>query len=86
MLSDKILIIDLARTTGSFSGVSELCLQAVPSLSDSRESTVLGSIITLLTLATLAVILRLIARKVSPMFFGVDDLLIVLALVSCLNS
>ena len=62
--------------------MSKLCLQAVPSLSESRESTVLGSIITLLILSTLAVMLRMMARRVSAMMFGIDDVLIVLALVS----
>lgn len=66
--------------------MSKLCLQVVPSLGDSRESTVLGSIITLLTLATLAVMLRFAGRQVSAAKFGIDDVLIVLALVSLLNS
>lgn len=74
------------RKIGSFSGVSELCLQVVPSLGDSRESTVLGSIITLMTLATLSVMLRLAGRQVSAAKFGIDDVFIVLALVSLLNS
>lgn len=73
------------RTIGSFLGISKLCLQVVPSLSESRVSTLLGSIIALLILATLVVTLRLAARHVSEASFGLDDLFIVLALVSHLN-
>lgn len=69
------------KIIGSFSEVSKLCLQAVPSLSENRVPTVLGSIIAMLTLATLAVMLRLIARRASAMMFGIDDVLIMLALV-----
>ena len=60
----------------------ELCTAAVPRLNDSRQPEAVGSIIVMLVLATLAVVLRLLSRKISAARFGIDDYLIVLALVS----
>ena len=60
---------------------TQLCSTALPSLKDSRGPEVDAVVITIMVLATIAVSLRLIARRVSPNNYGMDDLLIVLALV-----
>lgn len=60
----------------------KICSSAVPWLNDSRELEVVVSITVLLALATAAVILRVFARRISKLEFGIDDWLIGLALVS----
>ena len=59
-----------------------LCLDAVPSLRDSRQKEVSISVIVMMTLAIAAVLLRLWARQISSASFGVDDVFIIVALVS----
>ena len=59
-----------------------ICSNAVPWLKDSRQSVVVASITSLLVLATVAVILRVVARRIAKVKFGIDDWLIGVALVS----
>ena len=66
----------------SVSTTQRICGNAVPWLRDSRQLNVVVSVCVLLGLATVAVILRVVARRISKVKFGIDDWLIGLALVS----
>ncbi|KAL8719872.1 MAG: hypothetical protein Q9181_008000 [Wetmoreana brouardii] len=57
------------------------CIAAVPWLAHSRGPEVVGAITTLTILATIAVVLRFLARKVACTSYGVDDWLILFTLV-----
>ena len=63
-----------------------LCVSAVPRLNDSRQPEVLAAIIVMMVLAIAAVVLRLIARRLSAARLGIDDFLILVALVHSLQS
>ena len=58
-----------------------LCLEAVPSLRESRQPEIMAVVISMMVLAFTAVLLRLMSRRVSSAKLGVDDALILLALV-----
>ena len=58
-----------------------ICSEAVPWLNDNRGPEIVVSISILLALATIAVILRVMSRRMSKLKFGIDDWLIALALV-----
>ena len=71
---------------------ARLCSTAIPSLKDNRGSQVQAITITIMVLAIVAVSLRLVARYItaagrpfSATTYGMDDLLIVIALVSTLG-
>ena len=58
----------------------------MPSLNDSRQPEILAAVIVMMALSAIAVVLRLIARKVSAARIGIDDGLMVVALVSFPNQ
>ncbi|KAL9592091.1 MAG: hypothetical protein Q9179_007064 [Wetmoreana sp. 5 TL-2023] len=58
-----------------------ICVAAVPWLNDNRGPEIVAALTILTILATLAVVLRFIARKVSGSSYGVDDWLILFTLV-----
>ncbi|KAL8715451.1 MAG: hypothetical protein Q9220_000785 [cf. Caloplaca sp. 1 TL-2023] len=58
----------------------EICVEAVPWLNDNRGPEVAGAVATLTVLATVAVVLRFVARRVSGVSYGVDDWLMLAAL------
>lgn len=62
--------------------IPQLCVKEVPSLKESRWAEAAASIAVVWTMSIIAVILRLIARKISSAKYGVDDILIVVGLVS----
>ena len=66
----------------TLAAAGELCTAAVPSLNDSRQAEILAAVIVMMALSTIAVVLRLISRKISAARIGIDDGLMVLALVS----
>ena len=68
-------------TLATFAAAKDLCLTAIPSLAESRGGELVATVTVLMIIATIAVILRLYARKVSGAKFGTDDYLIVVALV-----
>ncbi len=70
----------------TLAAAGKLCTAAVPSLNDSRQPEILAAVIVMMALSTIAVVLRLISRKISAARFGIDDGLIVLALVSFPNQ
>ena len=70
----------------TLAAAGKLCTAAVPSLNDSRQPEILAAMIVMMALSTIAVVLRLISRKISTARYGVDDGLIVLALVSISNQ
>ncbi|KAL9585101.1 MAG: hypothetical protein Q9212_001727 [Teloschistes hypoglaucus] len=61
--------------------IRTICLEAVPWLHRNRGPEVVGALTTLTVVATLAVALRLLARRVSGSPYGWDDWLILFALV-----
>lgn len=54
----------------------------MPSLNESRQPEIVAAVIVMMALSTIAVVLRLISRKISAARIGIDDGLMVLALVS----
>ena len=70
----------------TLTAAGKLCTAAVPSLNDSQQPEILAAVIVMMALSTIAVVLRLISRKISAARFGIDDGLMVLALVSFLNQ
>lgn len=59
-----------------------ICLEAVPWLHRNRGPEVVGALTTLTIVATIAVAMRFLARRVSGSLYGWDDWLILFALVS----
>ncbi|KAI4114152.1 MAG: hypothetical protein LQ338_008046, partial [Usnochroma carphineum] len=59
----------------------KICVEAAPSLGHSRGPEFMGAVTVLLVLATIAVVLRFLARNVSRSSYGYDDWLILFALV-----
>ena len=72
----------------SLSSTRRICIQAVPWLNDNRGPEVVAAITIMTVLATIAVIMRYMARRISNLKFGMDDWLIVVALVRtiCKNN
>ena len=70
----------------TLAAAGKLCTAAVPSLNNSRQTEILAAVIVMMALSTTAVVLRLISRKISAARFGIDDGLMVLALVSFTNQ
>lgn len=62
--------------------IPQLCVNEVPSLKESRWAEAAASISVVWTMSIIAVVLRLIARKISNAKYGMDDILIVVGLVS----
>ena len=65
----------------SLPAARKICIQAVPWLNDTRGPKIVAAVATLTTLAIVAVLLRLQARRISKLRFGWDDWLIVFALM-----
>ncbi|KAL8868570.1 MAG: hypothetical protein Q9174_004905, partial [Haloplaca sp. 1 TL-2023] len=59
----------------------ELCVQVLPSLSDDRGSEIIAAVAVMTVVATIAVVLRLLGRRISAAKYGVDDFLIIVALI-----
>ncbi|KAL8751681.1 MAG: hypothetical protein Q9184_005993 [Pyrenodesmia sp. 2 TL-2023] len=59
----------------------KLCVAALPSLLESRSKELVATVTVMLIIATIAVILRLYARRISRSMLGVDDYLIIVALI-----
>ena len=72
--SDTAIIATLAAA-------KTLCTTAIPALNDSRQPEILASLIVMMVLSVLAVVLRLVSRRISAAKFGIDDALIIIALV-----
>ncbi|KAL8650348.1 MAG: hypothetical protein Q9210_003872 [Variospora velana] len=72
----------LARSgTLTQSVARQLCVAAVPNLVENRGNDLVATITVMLVIATLAVLLRLYARRISRSKLGVDDYLILVALI-----
>ena len=59
----------------------QLCQSVIPSLNDSRQTEIVAIVAVMTVVSTVAVILRLLGRRVSVAEYGIDDFLIVVALV-----
>ena len=70
-----------ADIANALSKTAEICVEAVPWLTESRQPEFFGAIITLLILSSIAVLLRFMARKITRQNFGWDDWLILAALI-----
>ncbi|CAL8581168.1 hypothetical protein XPA_006871 [Xanthoria parietina] len=79
--SDLATSCDRHDQATTFSVAKDLCLTAIPSLAESRGGELVATVTILMVIATLAVILRLYARKISGTKLGTDDYMIVVALV-----
>ncbi|KAI4136930.1 MAG: hypothetical protein L6R39_007558 [Caloplaca ligustica] len=58
-----------------------VCLNAIPSLNDSRETEIVAMVAVMTVVSTIAVILRLLGRRISAAPYGVDDFFIIVALI-----
>jgi hypothetical protein len=74
------------RKLATLAAAATLCTTAVPSLKDSLQAETVASLVVMMILAALAVILRLVSRKISAAKFGIDDALIIVALVNILPT
>lgn len=63
-----------------------ICIAAAPYLGDTLVPEIIGSITVLTILAVGAVILRFLARSLSNVSYGLDDWLILFALVSIVED
>lgn len=72
---------DKVYSTEALEVSQQLCQSAVPSLNDSRQTEIVAIVAVMTVVSTVAVILRLLGRRVSAAEYGVDDFLIVVALV-----
>ena len=66
---------------GGLKVAQQLCLSVIPSLDDSRGREIVSVVAVMTVVSTIAVILRLIGRRISAAPYGVDDFLIIVALV-----
>ena len=58
-----------------------VCVAAVPSLGANRVPEIIGAVTVLTIMATIAAVLRFVARSVQSAQYGYDDWLMVVALV-----
>lgn len=58
-----------------------VCVSVMPSLNNSRQTEIVSIVAVMMTVSTVAVILRLVGRKISAAPYGADDFLIVVALI-----
>ncbi|KAL8911905.1 MAG: hypothetical protein Q9171_002989, partial [Xanthocarpia ochracea] len=65
----------------AISSTRSICVEAVPWLEDNRGPEIVGAVTTLTILATIAVVLRFLGRNISGAPCGVDDWLMLFALV-----
>ena len=59
----------------------KLCVSVMPSLNDNRGTEIVAFVAVMTAISTIAVILRLIGRRISAARYGADDFLIIAALV-----
>ena len=71
--------------TATIRSAGSLCLSAVPSLKESRQHEILGTIVSLMVISIVAVGMRIMSRRISAAGWGWDDGLICLALVFTLG-
>ncbi|KAL8993916.1 MAG: hypothetical protein Q9169_005990 [Polycauliona sp. 2 TL-2023] len=79
--SDLATSCDRNDQAATFSVAKELCLTAIPSLAENRGGELVATVTVLMIVATVAVILRLYARRISGAKYGTDDYLIIAALI-----
>ncbi|KAL8684373.1 MAG: hypothetical protein Q9218_008319, partial [Villophora microphyllina] len=64
----------------TLSAARSLCVAAIPDLVESRGGELVATVTVMLIIATLAVVLRLYARRISAAKLGPDDYWILIAL------
>ena len=74
---------DVQTWVESLVSTRQICVQAVPWINDNRGPEIVAIITGLTVLSTIAVVLRIMARRISKIKLGVEDYLIIVALVSC---
>ena len=73
---------DVRFRTEATPSTQSICAKAAPWLNENQGPEVVAVVTILTAFATIAFILRVIARKLTKLNFGADDWLIALALVS----
>ncbi|KAL8950977.1 MAG: hypothetical protein Q9222_003011 [Ikaeria aurantiellina] len=63
-----------------------ICIEAVPWIGHSRAPELIGAAATLMVLATISVILRFMARRISAVSYGPDDWLMLASLIFYVDS
>lgn len=59
----------------------DFCVGSLPSLNDSRQTEIIAIVTIMMVASTVSVILRMVARQMSSAKYGLDDVLIIIALV-----
>lgn len=83
----QVLVYDLLRRceprdqNQGIEVAQQVCVSVIPSLNDSRQTQIVAVVAVMTVVSTIAVILRLISRKISAAPYGADDFLIIVALV-----
>ncbi|KAL8761467.1 MAG: hypothetical protein Q9184_002424 [Pyrenodesmia sp. 2 TL-2023] len=72
---------ETADQNQGFEVAQELCRKTIPSLNDSKGTEIVVIVAVMTVVSTVAVILRLIGRKISAAPYGADDALIIAALI-----
>lgn len=65
----------------ALNAIKQLCTSAAPSLNDNRGLDIIAATTVTTVLAFLAVVLRFVSRHISAAKFGMDDVMILVALV-----
>ncbi|KAL8667558.1 MAG: hypothetical protein Q9168_007229 [Polycauliona sp. 1 TL-2023] len=79
--SDLATSCDRDDQAATFAVAKDLCLSAIPSLAEDPGGELVATVTVLMVVATVAVVLRLYARRISGAKFGTDDFLIIVALI-----
>ncbi|KAL8810886.1 MAG: hypothetical protein Q9200_002234 [Gallowayella weberi] len=66
----------------TLSASRDLCVAAIPSLVESRGGELVATVTVMMIIASIAVLLRLYARRISASRFGKDDYMIIVALIT----
>ena len=72
---------DIRFRAEAYVSTQNICAKAAPWLNKSRGPELVAAFTIMIILATIAFVLRVIARKMAKLKFGIDDWLITLALV-----
>lgn len=81
MFCDENTVLTTSVVQGGLEVAQQLCLSVIPSLNDNRGTEIVSIVAVMMVLSTVAVILRLIGRRITAAPYGIDDLLIIVALI-----
>lgn len=75
------MLADLSKSPVTLHVAQDYCSKNLPSLNDNRRKEIIVILVVMMVASTLAVALRISARKMSSARYGLDDLFILIALV-----